>query len=127
MVHSDLKDLNEELTKLIADRNHNNGRVYWTVFLDARVSFYVDGKYMNIRLPLPKIVNYGFASKYNMKKHNENEVERARNIWIEFIKILKDKLDKVRTGASTVEAEFSEGILLGDGQYGLKYEESWMW
>lgn len=127
MVHSAIKDLFQELTALIADEKMSNGKVYWWILLDARVTFYLQGHCMDIKLPIPQLASYGFASEYNRKKHNEKEIERVRGIWKAFIDIYADKKEKVDSGASTVEEAFKDGIFLENGEFGLKYKESWPW
>lgn len=127
MVDNTIRDLFYELTALIADEKMNNGMVYWWILLDARVTFYFQGHCMDIKLPTPKLARYGFASEYNKKKYNEEEIARVRGIWKTFIDIYAAKREMVESGVSTVEEEFKDGILLENGAFGLKYKESWGW
>lgn len=80
---------------------------------------------MSIKLPLPHIATYGFASRYRMKKYNEEEIERVRAIWQSLTEQFKEKKEKVDTGQQTVDEAFEGGILLENGEYGLKYNKMW--
>lgn len=125
MAHESLNDLKLEVTKLVSDKNMNNGKVYWWELLDCRVSCFKNGKWLYIKLPEPTLAHCGWADNYRKKKYNEAEIERVRGIWSEFIRIFKEKLESVDTGQQTMEEAFKDGILLENGEYGLKYEKNW--
>lgn len=118
-----IKDYVTELDKLIQDAG--NKKCYWWVLLDARILFLFKGCMMSVKLPFPRIIHYGFACRYRMKKHNEEEINRVREIWRAFIERLKEKIDAVNTGQQTIDEAFTEGILMENGEYGLKYKEEW--
>lgn len=118
-----IEDYVIELNKLIQEAG--NDKCYWWVLLDARTVFLFKGHILNIKLPLPQLACYGFASRDRMKKHNEEEIERVRSIWKEFIDLLKEKVELVNSGQQTVDEAFTGGILLENGEYGLKYKDDW--
>lgn len=119
-----VNDLKLELSRIIAAEG--NG-VYWWILFDARIVFFVKGNLMNIKMPLPKLLNNPKYSNSKYKKHDEESIAHARGIWIELIRVLKEKLDKVNSGELSVEEAFKDGILFENNTYGLKYKEGWSW
>jgi len=123
MWNQHIKDLVIELNTII--QGVGNEKCYWWVLLDARVLFLFKGQMLSVKLPLPQLAHYGFASRYRMKKYNEEEIERVRAVWRLFIEELKKKIEAVDNGQQTVDEAFTGGILLENGEYGLKYKENW--
>lgn len=118
-----IKDYVIELEKLIHEAG--NKKCYWRVLLDARILFLFKGHFLSVKMPFPHLVHYSFADNYRMKKYNEAEIARVREIWRVFVEHLKEKIEAVNTGQQTVDEAFTEGILLENGEYGLKYKEKW--
>lgn len=118
-----LEDYLIELNKIIQEAG--NEKCYWWVLLDARILFLFKGQMLSVKLPLPQLAHCGFASRYRMKKYNEAEIERVRAVWRLFIEAFKKKIEAVDNGQQTVDEAFTGGILLKNGEYGLKYKENW--
>lgn len=112
------------LERILIQEGNN---IYWWVLLDRpMLVVFVRGHKMDIKLPLPTVLGKSkWHDEWKYKERNEAEIARCSNIWSSLVNQLQEKLARIDRGESTMEAEFKDGILFEDGQWGLKYERSW--
>ena len=94
---------------------------WWDVAWENKVSivFFVKGVQCEINLPTTRLQAYGYPTRWR-EDRNKPEIERIRGIWSDFYNKFKEKIDRIESGESTVAEEFRDGILLSNGDVGLK-------
>lgn len=104
-----------------------NQKCYWWVLVNtAYLCVHLKGEQMDIKLPIPVILgNPKWNDEKKWKKQNDAEVVRCKAIWGGLTSSIEEKIKRIEAGKSTMEKEFTGGILFEDGKYGLKYKESW--
>lgn len=119
-----VEDIRIELENVL--KQEGNSIHWWVLLNKAMLVVYVRKHRMDIKLPLPTILGSSkWRDEWKYKERDEAEIERVRAIWSKLVHQIREKLEKVDNGVSTIEEEFKEGILFEDGQWGLKYERSW--
>lgn len=119
-----IKDIRIELEEILEQEGCSIH--WWSLLNKAMLVVCVRNHIMEIKLPLPTILGSSkWHDEWKYKEQNEAELERVRNIWSKLVHQIREKLEKVDNGDSTIEDEFKDGILFEDGQWGLKYERSW--